>query len=159
MKSIKVSRGRSRSKKRILLEKEEEVTKCLVIGSSNSSVSKFIKSFQKGSESYLPENEASFRWNETDFVLWRGNDQTGLKKALLKQYLIYHGAQVLFYLVNDRDIEVRPPASILLKQKSLSGIYFGSYGSNQFVHCRVLSINILTRHQVSFGNIFVECSC
>ena len=107
MKSIKVSRRRSRSKKRILLEKEEEVTKCLVIGSSNSSVSKFIKSFQKGSESYLPANEASFRWNQTDFMLWRGNDQTGLKKALLKQYLVYHGAQVLFYLVNDRDIEVR----------------------------------------------------
>ena len=149
MKSIRISKGRSGSKKRKFLEKEEKVTKCLVIGSSNSSVSKFIKSFQRGSESYLPENEACFRWNQSDFVFWEGRDQTGVKKALLKQYLTYHAAQVLFYIVNDRDIEVRQLQIILYDLSCLSsGIYFGSFRPNQLVHPRVLSISILTRHKL-----------
>ena len=107
--SIKIPRKRG-IRRRILVQREEKVSKCVVIGSSNSSSPKFIKSFQNCSESYLSHsgNEASFKIDKTSFILWGTQTQTPrLKKSRLKQYLAYHGSEVLFYLINDADIEVR----------------------------------------------------
>ena len=94
------------NRKRILVvEKEEKARKCVVIGSRNCSVSRFIKSFQNCLESSHLENEATLRLNETNFVFWEGISK--LKKSNLKQYLAYHGTQVLFFLINEADILVR----------------------------------------------------
>ena len=103
---MKLSKAKSGSRrKRILVEKEEKARKCVVIGSRNCSVSRFIKSFQNCLESSHLENEATLRLNETNFVFWEGTP--GLKKSSLKQYLAYHGTQVLFFLINEADIVVR----------------------------------------------------
>ena len=101
------------SKKRILLEEVEQITKCLVIGSKNCSVSRFIKSLNKSSESSQSENEATLRLDKTNFVFWGGNQI--FKKSSLKQYLGYHGAQILFFLINEADIEVRESPDIQIK--------------------------------------------
>ena len=94
------------NRKRILVvEKEEKARKCVVIGSRNCSVSRFIKSFQNCLESSHLENEATFRLNETNFVFWGGISK--VKKFSLKQYLAYHGTQILFFLINEADILVR----------------------------------------------------
>ena len=105
MKSIKMSR---KIRRRKLVGKEGRVSKCLVMGSSNSSLSTFIKSFQNYPESYLSlsENEATFRLDQTDLVLWGGHQLARLKRTELRQYLAYHSGEVLFYLVNEADIEV-----------------------------------------------------
>ena len=93
------------SRKRLLVEREEKARKCVVIGSRNCSVSRFIKSFQNCLESSQLENEGTLRLNETTFVFWEGISK--LKKSSLKQYLAYHGTQVLFFLINEADILVR----------------------------------------------------
>ena len=92
-----------------MVEKEEKPVKCVVIGSRNCSVSRFIKSFQNQLESSHLENEATLRFNETNFVFWEGTPR--LKKSSLKQYLAYHGTQVLFFLMNEADIAVREDIS------------------------------------------------
>ena len=93
------------SRKRLLVEREEKARKCVVIGSRNCSVSRFIKSFQNCLESSQLENEGTLRLNETTFVFWEGISK--LKKSSLKQYLAYHGTQILFFLINEADILVR----------------------------------------------------
>ena len=103
MKLLKERPGGSR--KRILVEKEDKARKCVVIGSRNCSVSRFIKSFQNCLESFHLENEATLRVNETNFVFWEGTSR--LKKSSLKQYLAYHGTEVLFFLINEADVVVR----------------------------------------------------
>ena len=102
---MKLKARQGSPRKRLLVEKEEKAIKCVVIGSRNCSVSRFIKSFQNCLESSHLENEATLRLNETNFVFWEGTSR--LKKSNLKQYLAYHGTQVLFFLMNEADIVVR----------------------------------------------------
>ena len=138
---MKLSKARpGSSRKRLLVEKGEKARKCVVIGSRNCSVSRFIKSFQNCLESSHLENEATFRLNETNFVFWEGTSR--LKKSSLKQYLSYHGTEVLFFLINEADILVREGhlnSEIKKTNLHVLGIFCGNFRPDQLVHSRVFA--------------------
>ena len=93
---------RRRKRNRAQIKQISKTVKCLVMGST----SKFIDELNQSSNENISQNEAEIEVGSQRYLFWTLPNQSALKKSFLKQYLSYHKCEIVFFIVNQDEIEV-----------------------------------------------------
>ena len=99
IKKIKLKRPRkkrSKTKEQFIINEK----KCLVIG-PNPLKTKFFDDIGG-----FNNNEVRLEIGQVTFVFWSGPSQLMETKPFLKQYLNYHGFEIIFFLLHPSEMEV-----------------------------------------------------
>ena len=102
---MKLQKLKIRKRKRNRAQITDQTTKtvkCLVMGSA----SELFADLNQHSNKDISPNEAEIEVGSRRYLFWTLPNQSIMKKSFLKQYLSYHECEIIFFIVNNAEIEV-----------------------------------------------------